>query len=89
MTDVQKEIEHLREIIDRIDEKLIEGLNDRAKIVLEIRDLKAKGGLPIYDPRREEEIFEKISAKNKGPLYDDALKGVYEAILHCMKDLES
>ncbi len=89
MSEIVKEIENLRGMIDRIDEKLIESLNERAKVVLKIRDLKAQGELPIFDPKREEEIFEKISAKNKGPLYDDAFRGIYEAILHCMKDLES
>lgn len=88
MTDVEKELEKLRKEIDKIDEKLVKILNERASIVLKVKNLKAKGAFPIYDPRREEEIFEKISACNSGPLYDDAIHEIYEVILHCMKDLE-
>ncbi len=88
MTKIEKELEELREKVDKIDERIVQILNKRADIVLKIRKLKAEGALPVYDPRREEAIFEKISALNSGPLYDDAVREIYETILHCMKDLE-
>ncbi|MDO8886002.1 chorismate mutase [Candidatus Oleimmundimicrobium sp.] len=88
MTEIEKELEKLREEIDKIDENLVKILNERTKIVLKVKKLKAEGAFPVYDPRREEEIFEKISACNSGPLYDDAIHEIYEVILHCMKDLE-
>ncbi|HDP69669.1 MAG TPA: chorismate mutase [Actinobacteria bacterium] len=88
MTKIEKELEELREEVDKIDERVVQILNKRADIVLKIRKLKIEGAFPIYDPRREEKIFEKISALNSGPLYDDAIHRIYETILHCMKDLE-
>ncbi len=88
MTDIEKDMEKLRNKIDMIDEQIVRLLNERAEIVLEIKKLKTKGNLSVYDPRREEKIFKKISARNKGPLYDDAINEIYEKILHCMKDLE-
>lgn len=84
----QKEIEELREKINKIDAEIVRVLNERAKLVLSIKDVKSKASIPLYDPRREEEIFEHVSRSNQGPLYDDALREVYEKILHAMKDLE-
>ena len=62
-------------------------LNERATIALAIRDLKPKVHMSLYDPKREEEIFENLASCNDGPLYDDNLREIYEAILHVMKEL--
>jgi chorismate mutase len=85
--DARDRIEKLRGGIDEIDCRVVELLNDRANIALEIRGLKPAAKLGLYDPKREEEIFAKLAACNKGPLYGDNLREIYEAILHVMKEL--
>jgi chorismate mutase len=85
--DARDRIDQLRGGIDEIDCRVVELLNDRAKIALEIRVLKPAAKLGLYDPKREEEIFSKLAACNKGPLYGDNLREIYEAILHVMKEL--
>lgn len=87
--EIETKIENLRKNIDQLDEELIAKLNQRAKIVMAIRELKTQGHIPIFDPKREEAILERIAAVNTGPLYDDALKELFEKILHAMKDLEN
>lgn len=87
MSDVEKRIDDLRRRVDEIDGIIVGHLNERAKVVLEIQRLKEEGGLPLYDPGREEEIFENVTGANGGPLYDDSLREVYESILHVMKSL--
>lgn len=47
------EIEMLREEIDKIDSKLLQLLNERSKLALEIGEIKKKYNLPVYDPERE------------------------------------
>lgn len=84
----EKEINELRAKIDEIDKELVAKLNERASVVLAIRELKSRIRIPLYDPRREEEIFDNISDANQGPLFDDAVREIYEKILHAMKDLE-
>ena len=84
----EQEINELRQEIDRIDERLVEELNKRAKIVLEIGKLKNKAGLPVLDSQRENEIFTKLSLRNTGPLDSKNLKNIYEKILVCMKSFE-
>ncbi|OFW35543.1 MAG: hypothetical protein A2074_07205 [Candidatus Aquicultor primus] len=86
--DLMREIEELRAQIDVIDNELVEKLNARAELALKIRALKAKSSLPLYDPGREEEIFQKITAVNNGPLYDDDLRRIYDTLLQTMKSLD-
>jgi chorismate mutase len=85
--DVTARIAELRARIDALDCEMVKLLNDRADLALAIRDLKPKVSLPLYDPKREEEIFNNLSACNPGPLYDDNLREIFEAILHVMKEL--
>jgi chorismate mutase len=88
MSDSAREsIDGLRAKIDEIDCRVVEMLNDRAKLALEIRALKPAAKLGLYDPKREEEIFVRLAACNTGPLYGDNLREIYEAILHVMKEL--
>ena len=59
----------------------------RAAASLDIRELKPQVHWALYDPKREEEIFANLATCNEGPLYDDNLREIYEAILHVMKEL--
>jgi len=85
--DTQARIAALRSGIDEVDCRIVGLLNERAKLALEIRGLKPQVNLSLYDPKREEEIFSNLARCNEGPLYDDNLREVYEAILHVMKEL--
>jgi chorismate mutase len=85
--EARNRIDTLRTGIDEIDSRIVELLNDRAKLALEIRGLKPQAQLGLYDPKREEEIFARLAASNKGPLYGDNLREIYEAVLHVMKEL--
>lgn len=75
------DISHWRDRIDEIDRELVALLNRRADCVLEIARLKKQLGLPIYEPRREDEIFDHIAAANRGPLENGALRRVFERII--------
>jgi chorismate mutase len=85
--EVRAQIACLRDGIDDIDCRIVELLNDRATLALEIRALKPAANLGLYDPKREEEIFARLAACNKGPLYGDNLREIYETVLHVMKEL--
>jgi chorismate mutase len=80
-------IDELRAGIDGIDGKIVDLLNERATLSLEIRALKPAASMGLYDPKREEEIFARLAALNPGPLYADNLREIYEAILHVMKEI--
>ena len=85
--EVRDEIAAHRMRIDEIDCRVVRLLNERATHSLAIRGLKPKMSWGLYDPKREEEIFDNLARCNEGPLYADNLREVYEAILHVMKEL--
>lgn len=73
--------------IDAIDCEIVRLLNERMTHSLAIRELKPVVHRALYDPKREEEIFGNLSRCNEGPLYDDSLREIYDAILRVAKEL--
>ena len=71
-----------------MDRELIRILNERARIVQEIVAIKAEAGKPLFDPRREEEILQKVAEQNQGPIYDTSMREIFGLILHRIRDLE-
>lgn len=84
-----KQIEQYRAKIDELDQKLVALLNERAGYSLDIRALKPDAHMGLYDPKREEEIFERLCAYNEGPLYNENLVEIYRGILKVMKEVPS
>ena len=84
-----EEIEKHRAEIDAIDQKLVALLNERAGHSLDIRALKPDAHMGLYDAKREEEIFAKVSSYNEGPLYNENLREIYATILKIMKETPS
>lgn len=82
-------IEAHRANIDELDVQIVALLNDRAKESLAIRTLKPSAHLGLFDPKREEEIFERVEAVNNGPMYNDDVRTIYAAILRVMKELRA
>lgn len=84
----EQQISSYRQRIDALDEKIIQELSERAKIVLDIRQLKNQANLPIHDPQREQEILTRLALANPGPLSDDDLKEIYRNVLYYMRNFE-
>ena len=85
--DAQAKIAEIRDRIDAIDCELVKLLNERAQCSLDIRVLKPAAHQGLYDPKREEEIFGNVAKCNRGPLYGEDLREIYEAILHVAKEM--
>ncbi|WP_428938610.1 prephenate dehydratase [Fontivita pretiosa] len=75
------ELDPLRARIDELDAQIVQLLNERAKIVVEIGKLKQANNSPIYAPDREKAILERIRKLNRGPLPDRCLEAVYRELM--------
>ena len=64
-------------------------MREHAGHSLVIRGLKPGARMGLYDPKREEEIFARVNSYNEGPLYNENLREIYEAILKVMKETPS
>jgi chorismate mutase-like protein len=77
-----------RHDIDAIDRRIADLLNQRARIVESIGDIKQKVEMPVYEPKREDAVYDNISRNNAGPLRSEALKRIYERIIDEMRTLQ-
>lgn len=74
-------LDELRQRIDELDRELVQLLNERAKVVVEVGKLKSKTDKPIYAPAREKQVFARITEANQGPLPDKTLKAIWRELM--------
>jgi chorismate mutase-like protein len=77
-----------RDRIDDLDRRILELLSERTRIVEEIGRVKRHLSLPIYEPRREDAVFENVTSHNQGPLSADSVKRVFERIIDEMRNVQ-
>jgi chorismate mutase-like protein len=77
-----------REQIDAIDLELLTLLNQRTRVVEEIGRVKEEVRLPVYEPKREQDVFRNVTDHNRGPLSTDALQRIFERIIDEMRSLQ-
>ncbi len=81
-------LDNLRKQIDTIDEQILNLLNKRAKVVLEVGKAKARNNLQFYDPSREELVFNRLQKLNNGPFPNEAVKTIFREIMSASLALE-
>lgn len=81
-------IDDWRKQIDELDRQLVGLLNQRARCAAEIGRLKRSAGEPLYQPEREQEIFERVQQLNEGPLSNEQLRRLFESIVGEARSLE-
>lgn len=74
-------LEELRNQINELDCKLVDLLNERARVVVKIGKLKNETDKPIYSPDREKQVFSRIVNANKGPLPDKCLIAIWRELM--------
>jgi chorismate mutase / prephenate dehydratase len=83
-----EDLENSRKRIDEIDRKILELLNERGKIAIEISKLKQENSFNIYDPAREREIERNIKKANPGPLSTDSVLSIFREIISGCRSLQ-
>jgi chorismate mutase len=74
-------LDELRVLIDDVDRRIVDLLNERTRVVEEIGRVKKHSELPVYEPKREEQVFANITAHNRGPLSPGAVRRIFERII--------
>ncbi|MBJ6726872.1 prephenate dehydratase [Geomonas sp. Red875] len=80
---------NLRQEIDAIDDKILELLNQRATLVMQVGALKTQTKSDFHVPSREREIYERLTANNPGPFPSEGVRGVFREIISASLALES
>jgi chorismate mutase/prephenate dehydratase len=77
----EESLESLRRQIDLFDTRIVDLLNARARVVVQIGRLKQQSNAPIYAPEREKMVLDKVRGLNHGPLPDRCLEAVYRELM--------
>jgi chorismate mutase len=75
----------LRERIAAQDRALLAAVNERLRLVAELKRWKADHGLAFLDPERERRLVEALAAANEGPLSEEGLRELFAAVLDLTK----
>lgn len=78
-----------RKDIDSLDRELVALLNRRAESVLGLAPLKRQQGVPVREPDRERRVLANVLESNRGPLTDESLKRIYEAVIQEMRAMQT
>ena len=88
LDEARAELEKCRVLVDDVDRRLVALLNERTRVVQEIGRVKRQTQMPIYEPKREDQVFANISASNRGPLTEEAVRRIFERIIDEMRMIQ-
>ena len=75
------DLEKKRREIDQTDQRLLNLLNQRIRLVSEAFAIKKGTGQKLRNLKREREILERLKLDNKGPLKEGDLMKIFRAIV--------
>ena len=83
-----EDLTKLREAIDGIDGKLLDLMNERARLAQEIGRIKERNGAPVYAAGRAEQLMRRLVERSAGPLEEQAIRAIYREIMSASLALE-
>jgi chorismate mutase-like protein len=83
------DISDWRTKIDALDLQIVELLNQRAEAARAIGKLKESTEMPVYEPKREQIIFDNVRSHNRGPLPNSELVYIYQRVIAVMRCLQN
>ena len=78
----------LRKNIDNIDEKILDLLEDRMKIVQGVGELKQELDISVEDINREEKIIERLTQYSSGKLSEKQLIRIFTSVFKSSKQVQ-
>jgi chorismate mutase/prephenate dehydratase len=84
----KKSLPELRKQIDSIDDQILDLLNRRAGVVIEVGKTKTGQSQEFYVPSREMAIYERLTARNPGPFPAEGIRRVFREIISASLSLE-
>src|SRR5947209_2676285 len=84
----EMDISDWRQKIDEVDEEIVKLISKRAEAAKAIGELKRNSNLPVYEPGREQAVFNHVRRVNPGTLPDTEILHIYERIIDVMRTLQ-
>jgi chorismate mutase/prephenate dehydratase len=88
--DTQEQLAASRQQIDSLDQRIVDLIQQRARVVKEVGEIKRAAHLPVTVPSREQQVVEKAQAlAQAGPLPAEAVGRIYQKLVEEMRDWET
>jgi chorismate mutase/prephenate dehydratase len=78
----------LRSEIDRIDKELVDLLNRRSDVAIQIGQIKQDQGLDIWSSSREDEVLARVVEASRGPLPHQTLRLIFRELMSSSRSLQ-
>jgi chorismate mutase len=78
-------VREFREQIAATDLELMAAVNHRLELVRRLKEHKAAAGLDFVDRAQEERLVDRLAEANQGPLSEEGLRTLYQALLELVK----
>jgi len=86
----QEQLAAYRQQIDSLDQRIVELLQQRARVVEEVGHIKRESHLPVTVPSREQQVIAKAQELAKGgPLPAEAVGRIYQRLVEEMRNWEA
>ena len=86
----QEQLATYRQQIDSLDQRIVELLQERARVVEKVGAIKREAHLPVTVPGREQEVIEKAQELAMGgPLPAEAIGRIYQKLVEEMRNWEA
>ena len=86
----QERLAACRQQIDSLDQRVVELIEERARVVQEVGAIKREGHLPVTDTSREQQVIQKAEELAKGgPLPAEAVGRIYQKLVEEMRNWEA
>jgi chorismate mutase-like protein len=86
----QERLATYRQQIDSLDQRIVELIQERARVVEEVGRIKREANLPMTVPAREQQVIAKAQELAKGgPLPPEAIGRIYQKLVEEMRNWEA
>ena len=86
----QERLATYRQEIDSLDQRIVELIQQRARVVEEVGNVKREAHLPVTVPAREQQVIERVlELAAEGPLPAEAVGRIYQKLVEEMRDWEA
>jgi chorismate mutase/prephenate dehydratase len=81
-------LRNLRSHIDKLDLQILKLVNERAALAAEVGRVKNDQSSEVFNPAREEEVYQSVLEANKGPLDENTVRAVFREIMSGSRALQ-
>jgi chorismate mutase/prephenate dehydratase len=78
---LRDKIEDRRRQIDAVDDELLRLVNERARLAVEVGEIKRRSESPLHDRNREREVLSRVTGANPGPLSEQSVAKIFQCVI--------